>query len=141
MMLRLIAAASLALCLAAGAASAATVEQVNGKIFVDSGSGFAPSSGGVVKVGDRIKATTGSASINYGGGVVVPVRAGQTVTVSEVFGQSTSNSRRSTFCPFKQADGQDDFLCVAVPLGAAAGAGFIFFGEGGDNNNNNNASP
>lgn len=89
-MYRIIAAAFMAACLMAGAASAATLENLQGQVFVDRGDGFVTADEGVVKVGDRVQVKTGRASINYGGGVVIPVRRGQTVTVSEVYGQGTT---------------------------------------------------
>lgn len=130
MMHRVLTAASIALCLAAGAASAATVEQVKGRVFVDDGAGFVPFSGGIVKVGDRVKATAGSASINYGGGVVVQVRAGQTVAVSEVYGQGTSNP-----------SGGNNFRNLALALGGTAALFYCLIECDSDENSGNNVFP
>lgn len=96
MFLRFLSAAAIAMCVVSGAANAATLENLSGRVFVDRGAGFVPADEGTIKIGDRVKATAGTASINYGGGVIVPVRSGQTVRVSEVYGQTTGRPQPQT---------------------------------------------
>lgn len=120
MIFRILGAASLALGLMAGVASAATLENVKGSVFVDHGQGFIPFGGGTVKTGDQVRVRAGSASINYGGGVVIPVRAGQTVRVSAVFGADLGPERRP------QTSGISDPTALAI--GAALSVGIACIG-------------
>lgn len=125
MMLRVLAAAALAMGLMAGAASAATLENVKGAVSVDRGDGFAPVSGGTVKTGDTVKvAIGGSASINYGGGVVIPVRSGQTIKVSDVYGVNGGGST---------AQWQRDYLYWSVGTSAFLGIPFLLDDNGKGN--------
>ena len=62
---------------------AAFLDQIQGKVLVDSGTGFKPVTGPiVVKAGDRVMAQAdGSAIVKYSGNCVAEVKAGAVVYV------------------------------------------------------------
>lgn len=92
-MLKTLAAAALVMGLMSSAAMAQSLENVQGRVQVDRGSGFTDSGAGPVKAGDVIKVVgNGTVDVNYGGGVVIPVKSGQSYTISKVYGQGASGN-------------------------------------------------
>ncbi len=83
---------------------AAFLDQIQGKVLVDTGAGFKPVTGAiVVKPGDRIMAQAdGSATVKYSGNCVAEVKAGAVVSV---VGEGTCVSSRQVTTNASMNDG------------------------------------
>lgn len=123
MMIRFLAAGAVATALMSSAAMAQTLENVQGRVMVDRGSGFSDTGPGALKAGDIVKVVAGGASVNYGGGVVIPVRAGQSYKVSKVYGQGAGAN------PNDQGDPR--YLALGLAGAAAIGCAVVC-GDGND---------
>lgn len=116
-------AATLASCLAGTAAHAsAQLSNVRGGVLINKGTGYtAVSNSASLKVGDRVMVNPGSsATLSFGDGCSIPVRAGAIVTIGA-----------KSPCSFKaQGTGPGDYAPFIIGGGAALGiAGAIYAGS------------